>query len=305
MLRGLFTLSLKILEIIYKSLFVTYVLGGSGILASAIALWTKHYGGGVLFGIIGLILLVLTRTFPRIRPKLGAEISKRIEPAVQKLPEGTVAQTLRTALGTAYGIETMAATLSPDDTIVDRVHKYKKLVFKAGIDANGDYRGTYERHGQVQGAVSSEFLTARLVSSAVAPSSLMELKVTDLDTNQDLHKEIISETFRKLIFRIFFPRPLKYGESFSVGWTFVCPHAMRQERDSDTYVLWPFELGIDRLEISLLFDWQPQQALLYEMSGARVEAVGGQPQYKQENSKHRYSALIKHPHAAAYILKYV
>ena len=306
----LLKLLLGLLKVLYEILFIVHVLGAVGLVAAVYALVHRHFVLGSIIAIVGIALVGLGVFLSRndeshLVPKVTQKVlhSKIEGPIDEKSKE-----LLSTILDDSYDTECIISTLTQDQALVDRIHEFSKVTFHAEVEtktnALGIYRGTYERRGKVVGSIGSEFLTVQLISSTAADSKGITLDAKDLSSGNKLRTQVMYEGYRKLIFRILFAQPLKYGEEFSVGWTFACPGAMRRAGDTDVYALWPLALGTAELEISVLFDWQPQQVVLYEMGSNYVNYSWEQPAFRVKNSRYGYSLRIKNPRAAAYILKY-
>lgn len=191
---------------------------------------------------------------------------------------------------------------------IDKENHYTKLVYKAKIDKEGNYKAKYEMHGvRVIEGLTKELIIQTGASFPIDYEQL-GLKAYNLKTGKGLRDECLddSERYRKIHAIYLDPIPKKL-EPFSVGWEFTWPHCCAGQFEFDIINLRVFEQGVDELEQIITFPFEIRSPLLQEAQEGVDKLLDSevQPVSNKEDGKFVYSYRIKKPKALGYVFTWV
>ena len=207
--------------------------------------------------------------------------------------------------------EAMPSTLMVNQALsrktrpTDKDNRYTLIKAFAHIDAEGNYKAMYERHGVNQSRNAVDHI--RVLTSADSYLEFDDLQVQANEiggANAKLKVAVVEDDFHQKLFDIFFKKPVQPNERFAISYSFVWPRVMRSSGDYDFLILKDFERGVEHLTYILEFD--------KELASFRFEKITRNGDWEpladgkesQNEAMYQYTLDLKNPDSDAYRFTY-
>jgi len=149
-----------------------------------------------------------------------------------------------------------------DVPLKDHIHVYELISINGIVDKDGTYYGMYERSGHIAPNKTSDGLVIHVAASS-AGISFGDLHVIAIDllAKEKLLIEVLEDTYRCKIFKIFFQTPKLSNEPFHIRFMFKWERAMNPFQDFDGITAKDFSYLPKEMHATLQL---PGEAVLYE-----------------------------------------